>query len=116
MVSYQAGDMPVRLQFEIADMTQALKQLGMMPFETTDMPLTWELLFETTDLPQTLGASGEGIKMARTRSEEHTSELQSHLNIVCRLLLEKKKNQPSSKEALPTQSGSRDQGRSTGVQ
>src|SRR5207237_8633425 len=31
--------------------------------------------------------------LARTedRSEEHTSELQSHLNLVCRLLLEKKK-------------------------
>src|SRR3954465_10744013 len=28
------------------------------------------------------------------RSEEHTSELQSHDNIVCRLLLEKKKNVP----------------------
>src|SRR5260370_10737574 len=28
----------------------------------------------------------------RGRSEEHTSELQSHLNLVCRLLLEKKKN------------------------
>src|SRR5260370_14164884 len=28
------------------------------------------------------------------RSEEHTSELQSHLNLVCRLLLEKKKTQP----------------------
>src|SRR5260370_8801005 len=27
----------------------------------------------------------------RSRSEEHTSELQSHLNLVCRLLLEKKK-------------------------
>src|SRR5260370_15936316 len=27
------------------------------------------------------------------RSEEHTSELQSHLNLVCRLLLEKKKEQ-----------------------
>src|SRR5260370_32535752 len=27
----------------------------------------------------------------RGRSEEHTSELQSHLNLVCRLLLEKKK-------------------------
>src|SRR5260370_18694586 len=26
----------------------------------------------------------------RRRSEEHTSELQSHLNLVCRLLLEKK--------------------------
>src|SRR5260370_5501987 len=28
---------------------------------------------------------------ANLRSEEHTSELQSHLNLVCRLLLEKKK-------------------------
>src|SRR5260370_31850749 len=28
---------------------------------------------------------------ADVRSEEHTSELQSHLNLVCRLLLEKKK-------------------------
>src|SRR5438477_5075076 len=27
---------------------------------------------------------------ALTRSEEHTSELQSHVNLVCRLLLEKK--------------------------
>src|SRR5260370_38676540 len=27
------------------------------------------------------------------RSEEHTSELQSHLNLVCRLLLEKKKKE-----------------------
>src|SRR5260370_25109260 len=29
--------------------------------------------------------------LLRFRSEEHTSELQSHLNLVCRLLLEKKK-------------------------
>src|SRR5437588_10258176 len=29
---------------------------------------------------------------ARPRSEEHTSELQSHSDLVCRLLLEKKKN------------------------
>src|SRR2546427_8120251 len=29
-----------------------------------------------------------------TRSEEHTSELQSQSNLVCRLLLEKKKQQP----------------------
>src|SRR5260370_21816571 len=29
--------------------------------------------------------------LANERSEEHTSELQSHLNLVCRLLLEKKK-------------------------
>src|SRR5207237_3439499 len=30
------------------------------------------------------------------RSEEHTSELQSHLNLVCRLLLEKKNSLPCS--------------------
>src|SRR5260370_2803999 len=30
-------------------------------------------------------------RLTPERSEEHTSELQSHLNIVCRLLLEKKK-------------------------
>src|SRR5260370_10861526 len=32
----------------------------------------------------------------QNRSEEHTSELQSHLNLVCRLLLEKKKSRPVS--------------------
>src|SRR2546429_4526624 len=31
----------------------------------------------------------------RERSEEHTSELQSRLHLVCRLLLEKKKNRKS---------------------
>src|SRR5260370_6989410 len=32
-----------------------------------------------------------GLSANEKRSEEHTSELQSHLNLVCRLLLEKKK-------------------------
>src|SRR5260370_19597981 len=32
-----------------------------------------------------------GQILVALRSEEHTSELQSHLNLVCRLLLEKKK-------------------------
>src|SRR5436305_7300896 len=35
------------------------------------------------------------------RSEEHTSELQSRPHIVCRLLLEKKKNVPSSSDFSP---------------
>src|SRR5260370_11333830 len=34
------------------------------------------------------------------RSEEHTSELQSHLNLVCRLLLEKKKDISLPEEPL----------------
>src|SRR5260370_31404927 len=36
---------------------------------------------------------------AGPRSEEHTSELQSHLNLVCRLLLEKKKKTPTILDA-----------------
>src|SRR2546422_3528821 len=35
-----------------------------------------------------------GMSASANRSEEHTSELQSRLHLVCRLLLEKKKNQP----------------------
>src|SRR2546426_8516383 len=34
-----------------------------------------------------------------TRSEEHTSELQSPCNLVCRLLLEKKKHDPTRRHA-----------------
>src|SRR4051812_49637036 len=43
------------------------------------------------------GSSGGGLACSaawkNSRSEEHTSELQSHVNIVCRLLLEKKTRQ-----------------------
>src|SRR2546430_12165039 len=39
----------------------------------------------------TLTGVGEVLK---ARSEEHTSELQSQSNLVCRLLLEKKKHEP----------------------
>src|SRR5437588_8390875 len=49
---------------------------------------------------QRLGDVGEFLvgvaflveRLQETRSEEHTSELQSHSDLVCRLLLEKKKN------------------------
>src|SRR2546426_7312281 len=37
---------------------------------------------------------GEIASVIVARSEEHTSELQSPCNLVCRLLLEKKKHQP----------------------
>src|SRR5260221_9371801 len=37
------------------------------------------------------------------RSEEHTSELQSHSDLVCRLLLEKKNNYLTSKKILAPQ-------------
>src|SRR2546430_11478219 len=40
------------------------------------------------------GLGGGVIEDGRVRSEEHTSELQSQSNLVCRLLLEKKKQLP----------------------
>src|SRR5260370_29558178 len=58
-----------------------------------------EQVFE--NLRRVLEAAGSGLDLVGKvtvlttslayRSEEHTSELQSHLNIVCRLLLEKKR-------------------------
>src|SRR5688500_19316328 len=42
-----------------------------------------------------------GAQLARRRSEEHTSELQSPCNLVCRLLLEKqKREQPRTNPRL----------------
>src|SRR6267142_4327475 len=41
--------------------------------------------------PPPLRSSSEDTDSSCLRSEEHTSELQSHVNLVCRLLLEKKK-------------------------
>src|SRR2546426_7549511 len=40
---------------------------------------------------QRVGPGADGVAQRRQRSEEHTSELQSPCNLVCRLLLEKKK-------------------------
>src|SRR2546429_5320537 len=45
------------------------------------------------DRPRDDRSSAPGIETA-WRSEEHTSELQSRLHLVCRLLLEKKKRRP----------------------
>src|SRR5260370_21015812 len=42
-------------------------------------------------LESRIGEISGSVEQRQERSEEHTSELQSHLNLVCRLLLEKKK-------------------------
>src|SRR5260370_15096707 len=67
-------------------------------------------LFPYTTLFRSLALSVDAQMMAMCagcwssafaiRSEEHTSELQSHLNLVCRLLLEKKKTIAAYREAL----------------
>src|SRR5438034_1761281 len=44
---------------------------------------------------------GRDVVCVQERSEEHTSELQSHSDLVCRLLLEKKKTRLTSMAAPP---------------
>src|SRR5260370_14806778 len=47
--------------------------------------------FRHSSISHARWASPKETAATTARSEEHTSELQSHLNLVCRLLLEKKK-------------------------
>src|SRR3989449_2214836 len=55
--------------------------------------------------PVVVHGGGPQIDQPLERSEEHTSELQSRLHLVCRLLLEKKKNSNSHRltPASPTE-------------
>src|SRR5260370_4059492 len=48
------------------------------------------LAYQKRPFGQHVGVSSGRVSREVVRSEEHTSELQSHLNLVCRLLLEKK--------------------------
>src|SRR5438046_3286769 len=54
------------------------------------LPISARNTFSISGLPFLSSASAEKANHS-TRSEEHTSELQSLTNLVCRLLLEKKK-------------------------
>src|SRR2546430_12253918 len=58
-------------------------------FERRAQPLPMEARDRGQRLPEHL--QNPGGSCAEARSEEHTSELQSQSNLVCRLLLEKKK-------------------------
>src|SRR2546430_3509761 len=77
----------------------------LFPYTTLFRSLAWPLKeAEVNALCERLRAPGEERELAR--SEEHTSELQSQSNLVCRLLLEKKKTKPSSarpvRQSTPT--------------
>src|SRR5262249_62104810 len=47
---------------------------------------------EIVGIVDALATGATSLRLGQRRSEEHTSELQSLTNLVCRLLLEKKKN------------------------
>src|SRR2546427_4810874 len=70
---------------------EARQSGGFLLFAYVVMPDHLHLL---TDCPNTSAdvlRRLKGLTARRVRSEEHTSELQSQSNLVCRLLLEKKK-------------------------
>src|SRR5260370_28501805 len=60
-----------------------------------DTPVASSTICSCVSVAPSWPTSGVG-RPPTQRSEEHTSELQSHLNLVCRLLLEKKKNNRSA--------------------
>src|SRR2546430_4420760 len=59
------------------------------------MRVSHERAADDASAPEQAPPTARAVKGRRMlRSEEHTSELQSQSNLVCRLLLEKKKNAP----------------------
>src|SRR5260370_24006112 len=70
----------------ISDLARGQQHVAEIVKAVQDNPTTWA----NTAIVVTYDENG-GRWDHVSRSEEHTSELQSHLNLVCRLLLEKKK-------------------------
>src|SRR5256884_5091073 len=62
--------------------------------------VSWPLFSFLVPIPVFLEKIPRQDALGTTRSEEHTSELQSRLHLVCRLLLEKKKHTTSFTAAI----------------
>src|SRR5260370_30199506 len=74
--------LPISARLDLDPAELCALALGQRKFEYSVLHQGPDMLVVELTLPK-----GE---RAQLRSEEHTSELQSHLNLVCRLLLEKK--------------------------
>src|SRR2546422_4402321 len=69
---------------------------------TWDEVLPWLAERHTVVAPDLFGHGRSAKPRSIVRSEEHTSELQSRLHLVCRLLLEKKKKERQHKNTTNT--------------
>src|SRR5207237_1979416 len=95
--SHRASPTPPSARLRSTRLTTILMFFFLMlprPPRSTLFPYT--TLFRSLYVTGTTGwlgaaATKQAFRGRGGRSEEHTSELQSHLNLVCRLLLEKKK-------------------------
>src|SRR2546430_484197 len=73
-------------------------RLGALVFSGAFLTRTvWDWLVPTADF-----TTRSAVTTSVARSEEHTSELQSQSNLVCRLLLEKKKKQQHKSGSVPS--------------
>src|SRR5690242_21430381 len=93
---------PANLAEKLATFTERYSPRTVATYNDNDImvaklegPFHWHKHDETDDfflvLKGTLDIELRDRTVTLNRSEEHTSELQSHVNLVCRLLLEKKK-------------------------
>src|SRR5947207_9160349 len=80
------------------DFAMSVEPLLQFPREPSLHVLRHDVRSQSPDHIKPLKFRGEqpAIETGRRRSEEHTSELQSHSDLVCRLLLEKKKYRKSN--------------------
>src|SRR2546422_1957163 len=97
-----------RLEARVRGISQAFQEYKQLKLLKTPIKGIYILLFLLMTLIVVFSFAWFGLYLARgitgpiaelaegTRSEEHTSELQSRLHLVCRLLLEKKKKKTKS--------------------
>src|SRR2546422_6557346 len=91
-LSHSVADLQARLQSVLGDAYHIERELGgggmSRLFLATEASLHRQVVIKL--LPPEFASEVSATRFRR--SEEHTSELQSRLHLVCRLLLEKKKN------------------------
>src|SRR6267142_832808 len=87
----QLDQIAAGLARSLSDQTVSSTAVTSPPQSGFDLDITGLLAGNSISVNYTDNATG--AQRTLTRSEEHTSELQSHVNLVCRLLLEKKKKQ-----------------------
>src|SRR2546430_6481650 len=85
----------------IRDLTVTGVQTCALPIYSTSIRLGFSCNGHCESSAVAVGRRRSGGRQSRPRSEEHTSELQSQSNLVCRLLLEKK-NSHASRTASAT--------------
>src|SRR2546430_10446815 len=84
----------LRLRIVVVAVAAVLVAAGLWQIRQAPLDVVPEFSPETLQVrTEALGLSAAGVE----RSEEHTSELQSQSNLVCRLLLEKKKHGPRAR-------------------